>query len=64
MGRVFPNHHELIRIFVGEGTQQDAVDHAEDGAVRSNAEREREDGDGGEGRRAPEHAQTVTDILD
>ncbi len=63
MSGVLPNHDQAIGILVGERPEEDAVDHAKDGAVRADAEGEREHGDGGERRRTPKHAQAIAQIL-
>src|SRR6266699_2806901 len=44
----FPHLHELARLIVVERFEQHAIDNAKDGGVRSDPEREREDGHGGE----------------
>ena len=48
--RRFPDHDELLRVGVRQRAKQDGVDDGEDGGVGADAEGEREDGDGGEGR--------------
>ena len=52
-----------IRIPERQRRQQDALDDAEDGAVRPDSERQRRQGHGGEARRAAQHPQRVPDIL-
>jgi hypothetical protein len=46
--RRLAQHDEPVAIGVWQRLQQHAVDHAEDGRVRADAEAERHDGDGGE----------------
>ena len=52
-----------IRIPERQRRQQDALDDAEDGAVRPDSERQRRQGHSGEARRAAQHPQRVPDIL-
>jgi hypothetical protein len=52
-------HHSQRR----KGTENNAFHYTENGSVRSNAESEGEDGNGGEARRLSQHAKAVADIL-
>ena len=52
-----------MRVVVRQRLEQDRVDDAEDGRVRANAERERNDRDGGEARALEEHSDAETNIL-
>jgi hypothetical protein len=63
MGRLFPHHHQRVGIFVGQGTQQHGVNHAEDRAVRANSEGEREHCDEGKARVPHQHAKAVAQVL-
>jgi hypothetical protein len=45
--RVLVEHHQLFRILGGQLPQHDLVEQCEDRGVRADAERQREDGDGG-----------------
>ena len=45
----FPGHDDAIRIRIRKRTQQDRVEHAEDGGVRADAEGQSQNRDGGEG---------------
>ena len=42
---VHPDHRQLLRLRIGQRAPQHAVDYAEDGRVRADAERQRQDGD-------------------
>ena len=44
-------------------TEENAVHQAEDGGVRADAERERNDGDGGETAMLQQHAESVADVV-
>jgi hypothetical protein len=50
---------QAIGIVVGQGTQQDRVQHAEYGAVGADAECQNRDDNRGEARSAPQHAPGV-----
>jgi len=45
---VYAQLHQLAGLGIGQRPEQDGIDHAEDGGVCPDAEREREHGDGGE----------------
>ena len=45
-----------------EGTKDEAIHEAEDGGVRTDAERKRENGNKGEARRLEQHAQAKADV--
>ena len=53
----------MRRTFDGQRAEHDGVDEAEDSGVRADAKSEREDGDGGEGRRLGEHPEGIAKIL-
>ena len=54
---------ELVRFGKRERLEQDRVDHAEDGGVRADPERESEDRDDGEARFFDELAQGVAKVV-
>ena len=60
---VDPDIGQPVRIPVGQRLHQHAVDDAEDGGGRADAEGEREDGDGGEAGRPRERPNGVLQIL-
>src|SRR5512132_2891942 len=51
------HRHDLVGIGIRKRPQQDCVDHAEDGRVRSNAERQHDDGYDGKPRTLPQRAE-------
>ena len=55
--------HQLLGMRIGERPQKDAVHQAEDGGVRANTERQREDGDRRKSRIAPQQACAVAQVL-
>jgi hypothetical protein len=55
--------HQTIRLRVGERTEQDRVDQAEDGDVRADAECQRDRGDHGVSGIAGERARRIADVL-
>src|ERR1051326_6588144 len=59
-----PDYDEALGIRVGERMQQHAVKHAEDRGGDADAERERDERDGGEGLAPPEGAPGVADVLE
>jgi hypothetical protein len=46
-------------LWIGEGLDQYAIDNAEDGRVRADAQRQRYQGDGGESRGEPESPEDL-----
>ena len=60
---VLPHSDQPIGVTVGQRPQQQGVDHGEDRGVGANPERQRQDGDDGEGRRFPQHPDGVADVL-
>ena len=63
-GSEFPdNINETIRVFVGQRTQQNAINHREDGGVSADAQRQGEDRDQGESGILQKHADRVTAVL-
>ena len=54
---VFPKHHQPVRLSVWQRRKQHAFDHAEHCRVGADAERQRQNRDGGEARRFAERAQ-------
>ena len=56
-------HHQPLGLAVGQRPQQHAVHDAEDRGVRPDPERERQYDGHGEGRRLPQAAQAVADVL-
>jgi hypothetical protein len=62
-GQIGLDTDQLLWLRVGQRTQQRRVYHAKNRSCRSNAQGDREDGDGGEPGRFPEHAQTEAKVL-
>ncbi len=60
---VSPRPYEARRILEGQRAKEDGVNDAEDGGVRADAERQRENRDGSKPRRLRQHAQPVSQIL-
>ena len=56
-------HHQALGIAHRELAQQDLVDQREDRGVGADAERQRQDGDGGEERAAAEAAQRQAEVV-
>ncbi len=54
---------ELLGLLDRQHAQQNGIDEAEDGCVRADAQRERQDRDGGESRRGAQRAHGVAQIL-
>src|SRR5436190_14546953 len=54
--------HQAVRVRIVQRPQHYGPGYAEHRAVRANAERRREDRDGGEGRRLEEHAQAEAQV--
>ncbi len=63
-GLVSVDVHQLLRAIDGERAVEDRVDDAEDGAVDPDAERQGENRDDGEARRAAEAAKGVAGVLE
>src|SRR5262249_20082405 len=61
-GGGMPDPDELVRVGKGKRFQENAFDDAEDGRVRADADRERQEGDGRERRRAAEPAKDVLEL--
>src|SRR6185437_9907372 len=59
-----PQKDEAIRIRIGQGCQDDSVNHAEHRAVRPNAESESQQGNDGEARAARKATKAVGNILE
>ena len=59
-----PNVDQLARVFVGQGAQQDAVQNAEHGGVGADAQRQRQDRDGGEARALAQNAGGEAHVVD
>jgi hypothetical protein len=57
------DEEEPFRLRIWQRLQQHAVDHAEDRAVRTNTQRERQDGDRGIRRTLPEAAEGMNQVL-
>ena len=51
-----PDHDDAVRLVVGQGSQQGGVDHAEDGGVRPDAQRQGQHRDRGESGILPEQS--------
>jgi hypothetical protein len=62
-GSLHPEPDQAVRMGVGEGTKQDAVDDAEDGGDAADTQRHREHGDPEMGGCAAETSQRVTEVL-
>jgi hypothetical protein len=60
--QVAPDHHQPVRVPVRQRAQEHAVYDREDGGVGSNAERKREEHDGGKAGILAERAQRVTHV--
>ena len=60
---VLPQMDDPVAARIGQGTQEHAVDDAEDGGVRSDAEREREQDDRGEAGALAQSTGAVADVL-
>jgi hypothetical protein len=58
------HRHQPIRLGDRHRLEHDRVDHAEDGGIGADAERQRQRGDGSEGGTLREHAKAVTEILE
>ena len=63
-GHFFIDGDELAGLRVGQRIEQHAVDYRKERSVGADAERERQNGDGGEGRRLGEQAECVTQVLE
>ena len=60
----FPHGDETMRILVGQFLDQRGVDDGENRGVRADAERQRDDGHGGEAGRAQTQTNGVFDVLE
>ena len=58
-----PDEHQPIGVGVRQRLEQGLVNEAEDGGVRANPERQRQDGDDGEDGLLPERPKRVADVL-
>ena len=54
---------DAIRVRKRKRTKENAVDQAEDGGIRADAETERDDGDGGKAFMLQEHSNAVTNVV-
>ena len=63
VGPALLHQHQAIRLRIRQRRQHNALDHAEDSGVGSDAESKREDCGGREARRAKELAQSVAEVL-
>ena len=61
---ISPNHDELIGIRKRQRPEQHGIDDTKDGAVRSDAEGKREDGDDGEAGCLEQHPEGVFKVSD
>ena len=59
-----PDANQPIGIWIGQRTDQDGIDHAEDGSSRADAEAERQDGGRRKGRTLAEHAHREAELLE
>ena len=62
-GEIVLDTDELVGLRIGQGMQECGVNNAEDRSCRTNAEGDRQDGDGGESGRLAQHAQGVANVL-
>src|SRR5882672_7043517 len=60
--RVAPQEHQRVWILVRNRAQQYRIDHAEDGGVRTDAQRNRQDRNGRERRALNQHPRAVTQV--
>ena len=58
-GRGMPDADKQVRLRVGQRFKQHAIDHAEDGRIGADAQRQRHQGDGGEEGSPAESPQNV-----
>ncbi len=58
-----PEHKQTVSFVVWERLENDGIDDAEDGSIGADAEREREDGHGGNQRVSPKESTGVSKIL-
>ena len=63
-GILFPESDDLLGIFVGERTEENAVDHAKDGGGGTDAESQSENGDGSESAGFFEQAEGEACVLE
>ena len=61
---LFPYSYQAIRVFIRQRPQQDRIDHAENGRIRSDPERQSDDGDRGEPRALAQLPQRIANVLD
>jgi hypothetical protein len=65
---LLPQHHETIRLRVGQAFQQDRIENGKNRCARADAKRQRRNDDKGECRLAPKRsarvAQIATEIVD
>jgi hypothetical protein len=57
------NSDEVFRVLDRQRTQPDFVNDTEDGGIRSNPQRQRQDSDGGEAGISPQHPQAKLKVL-
>src|SRR6266700_3291073 len=57
------NYNELFTTFVGKRPEQDSVDHAEDGSIGANAQRQGEHGDKSESVTLRQGSERLTEVL-
>ncbi len=60
---LFPESHDAIGVFVWQGPQQNGVDHAENRAIRADAQRQREHRHRGETGVLSQHSHAIPDVL-
>ena len=62
-GERTPGAHELLRLRIGERTQEERVDGGEENGVGANAEGQRDDGENGEAGLSQELSQSVAKVI-
>ena len=59
----FVDGRQLVRVLVREWTEEDVIDHAEDGRVRADPESQRENSDRRKARILAHHAKRIARVL-
>ena len=62
-GGLVPDADQLIGVGIGQRLQQYAVDHAEDDGIGADADRQRDERDGGEEGRARQSAENLLELI-
>src|SRR5262245_7239687 len=61
--RLFPNHHQSVRLAIRRRLEQNGIDHTENSRVRADAERQRQHGDEGEAGALHQRSRAVAQVL-